>query len=209
MSSQNRRLRENWPHQLPQGLGCLTRALAVELEASWPWSQDQCGEHPWWDTPSTGSPHAPKRSSSESSLASSTSLSCLPCSLPNFFRELFLKESFAHTFSSQSLLNASRTVKAGHHYYCNYYCAFHSVLQDCIALADIQAWSLCISRKAAVLSLLNLFYFMLFFGSGGGGGGGSTMGEFLRALEHWVSQQQLFRGLTMPSTQDPKMKPQA
>lgn len=161
MSSQNRRLRENWPHQLPQGLGCLTRALAVELGASWPWSQDQCGERAWWDTPFTGSPHAPKRPSSESSLASSTSLSCLSCSLPNFLRELFLKESFAHTFSSQSLLKASRTVKSGHHYYYNDYGAFHSVLQDCIALVDIQAWSLCTSRKAAVLSLLNLFY--LFF----------------------------------------------
>lgn len=53
------------------------------------------------------------------------------------------------------------------------------------------------------------FILLVFFGSGGGGGGGSTMGEFLRALEHWVSQQQLFRGLTMPSTQDPKMTPQA
>lgn len=53
------------------------------------------------------------------------------------------------------------------------------------------------------------FILLVFFGSGGGGGGGSTMGEFLRALEHWVSQQQLFWGLTMPSTQDPKMTPQA
>ena len=87
-----------------------------------------------------------------------------------------------HTHSHlKSLLKVSRTVKAAHHYYCNYYCAFHSVLQDCIALVDIQAWTLCTSRKAAVLSLLNLFYFILFifyfFGGGGGGDGGSTMGN--------------------------------
>ena len=99
----------------PWGLGCLTRALADELEASSPWSQDPCGERIWRDIPFTRNPHV-KRPSSTSALASPTSLCCLPCSLPSFLRQFFLKESFAHTVSSQSLLNASWTIKAGYQY---------------------------------------------------------------------------------------------
>lgn len=147
------------------------------------------------------SPCAPKRLSSESVLASSTSLSCFHCSFPSPFRELSLQKSFAQTFASQESAehqqDKKRWAMAGSHCHCcyfNYYCAFHNVPQGWIPLVDIEAWTLCTSSFDPFKRIL-LSSFLR-----GGGRWRKHHDEFLpRALEHSVRHQQLFCGLTRPS----------
>ena len=166
-------------------------------------------------------PHASKRLSSAFVLASSTSLSSFPCSLTCFFRELFLKRSFAHTFSSHSLLNMRQHDKrlgaiviVAILSIVVPFTMSHKCPKKPTPQLDSPSQYLDMDsvppEKLQFLSFLFSFTSYYFRGQRWGvvESGGTKGNPFLGPQNTGVSLQQLHCGLTRPSAQDLEMAPE-